>query len=170
MRRDLAGAIRLLVLPTLALVAVALFVPGRLPPAVRAYALVACAVALGVVLLALRRAYPTAAPLRRGARPSSHRRRPPPTLARIEDEAALGVSSAFDLHHRLVPRLRSITAGLLTSRRRVSLDADHEEAGRAVGKETWELVRPDRPRPEDRLARGMRAAELRRAVESLERI
>ena len=29
-----------------------------------------------------------------------------------------------------------------------------------VGEETWELVRPDRPAPEDRLARGISPQEL----------
>jgi hypothetical protein len=170
MRREIGAALRLLVLPSIALVAVAAFVPGRLPLAARVYALVVCAVALGIGLLALRRAYPPAAPLRRGASASPLRRRPPPTLARIEDEVALGVAGAFDLHHRLVPRLRSIAAGLLTSRRRVSLEASPEEARRALGDEAWELVRPDRPPPVDRQARGIPPEALGRVVDSLEAV
>ena len=40
----------------------------------------------------------------------------------------------------------------------------------AVGPDVWELVRPDRPPPADRRARGIPPAQLRRVVESLERI
>lgn len=170
MRRDLGGALRALVVPTLALVVITAFVPGRLALAVRVYALVVCAVALGLALTALRRAYPRVRPLRPRPGRRSHRRDPPPSLARIELEAALGVAGAFDLHFRLVPRLRSITAGLLASHRRLALDAEPGAALRILGPETWELVREDRRPPEDRLARGLPAPDLRRVVESLETI
>lgn len=170
MRRDLGGALRLLAAPTLALLVIAALVPGRLVLAVRIYALVVCAVALGLALGALRRTYPAATPLREPARRRDHSRRPPPGLARIEHEAALGVAGAFDLHHRLVPRLRSLATGLLATRRQLSLEAEPEEARRILGDETWNLVRGDRPAPEDRLARGIPHAELRRIVESLERV
>lgn len=169
MRRDLPGAIRLLTLPTVALVAVLVFLPGRLSLAVRVYALVVCAVVLGLGLLALRRSYPPAESLRRPTR-SGARHRPPPTISRLEDELALGVAGSFELHQRLVPRLRSIAAGLLWARHRVSLDKDQEEARSLLGEETWELVRPDRPPPEDRVARGLPPEALARVVDSLERI
>jgi len=168
-RRDLGGALKLLAAPTLALLVIAALVPGRLVLAVRIYALVVCAVALGLALGALRRTYPAATPLREPARRRDRSRRPP-SLARIEHEAALGVAGAFDLHHRLVPRLRSLAAGVLATRRRLSLEAEPEEARRILGDETWNLVRGDRPSPEDRLARGIPPAELRRVVESLERL
>ncbi len=170
MRGDLRGALRALTLPTLGLVLVVALVPGRLPLAARVYALAVCAVALGLCLLALRRAYPPAAPLRRKVRTLPRRRTPPPTLARMEDELALGVAGAFDLHHRLVPRLRSIATGLLASRRRVSLDGDPDRARRILDDEAWELVRPDRRPPEDRLARGIPPETLARVVDSLERV
>lgn len=168
MRRELGGALRLLAIPTLALLVIAALVPGRLVLAVRIDALVACAVALGLALRALRRTYPPAAPLREPEGRPDRSRRPPPNLARIEREAALGVAGAFDLHHRLVPHLRSLTAGLLATRRRLSLETEPEKARRVLGDETWSLVRADRPAPEDRLARGIPTAELRRVVDSLE--
>jgi hypothetical protein len=169
-RRDLRAAAKVLVLPTLVLLFTIGVVPGRLPLAIRAYALLLCGVALVLVLLALRRTYPPAAPLRRKTAAGSHRRKPPPTLARMEDELALGVAGAFDLHHRLVPRLRPIAAGLLSSRRRISLAGQPDEARRILGEETWELVRPDRPPPEDRLARGIQPDTVARVVDSLERV
>ena len=92
MRRDVAAAMRALVLPTLLLLFTVGVVPGRLPLAIRVYALLVCAVALGLGVLGLRRAYPPLAPLRRVAAPMRSRRRHPPTLARIEDEVALGVA------------------------------------------------------------------------------
>jgi hypothetical protein len=169
-KRHLRGAVRLLALPTVALIAVLAFVPGRLPLAVRAYALGICTVALGIGLIALRRSYPPIAPLRRPTPSDTSRRRPPPTLARMEDELALGVAGSFHLHHRLVPRLRSVAGGLLSSRHRVSLDSDQDDARDLLGDETWDLVRPGRPPPEDRLARGLPAAALERVVGSLERV
>jgi len=169
-RRELAGAIRLLVVPTLALGVIVAFLPGRVSLAVRLYALVVCAVALGLALTALRRSYPRAKPLRRSVKRTAPRRSPPPSLARLEHETAIGVAGSFDLHHRLRPRLRTLAQSVLMTRRRLSLDDEPEAARRIVGDETWELVRSDRPPPEDRLARGLSVSELDRVVESLERV
>ncbi len=169
MRREIRRALRLLVVATLALVVIAAFVPGRLGLGARIYALVLCVTALVLALMALRRAFPAERPLREGGRAPS-RPRPPASLARIEHEAALAVASSFELHYRFAPRLRSIAAGLLASRRRISLAAQPAAARDALGDSTWELVRPDRPAPEDRLARGLTTHELERAVDSLEAV
>ncbi|MGH3134374.1 MAG: hypothetical protein ACRDNY_11665, partial [Gaiellaceae bacterium] len=115
-------------------------------------------------------AYPRTEPLAAQRVSATRRRRPPPSLARLETETALGVGGAFDFHHRLRPRLRELAQGLLETRRRVSLDAEPDAARRILGDETWSLVRQDRPPPEDRLARGIPPDDLRRAVESLERV
>jgi hypothetical protein len=170
-RADLALAGKVLVLPTLALVLAAASFPGRFELAARVYALVLATAALGLALAALRRAYPPAAlphssKLRSGSRP----RRPPPTLARLENECLLGMGGSFDLHYRLRPRLREIAAPLLAIRRGVSLDGDPEAARRLLGEESWELLRADHTPPEDRLARGVAPATLRSAVETLERL
>ena len=95
---------------------------------------------------------------------------PPPTLGRIEHEVALGVGGSFDLHYRLVPRLRTVAAGLLESRRKVSLEADADTARAILGEDTWEVVRPGRPAPEDRLGRGIELRDLERVVGTLEAI
>lgn len=168
MRRDLWSATRLLVLPTVALIVVLAFFPGRSALAVRVFALVLCAAAIGLALAALRRALPPTSPLL----PSSRRRAPLQVarLGRLENELALGVAGAFDFHVRLRPRLRALAAGLLASRRGISLDAQPDAAREALEDETWQLVRRDRPPPEDRLARGLSRADLTRAVESLERL
>jgi hypothetical protein len=169
-RRDLGRTATALVWPTLALGAVIAFAPGRVTLAVRIYALVASAIVLAVLLAALRRAYPPAKPLRprrKAARPNAGL---PATLERIEQETALAVSSSFDLHHRLRPRLRGLAEELLAARRGVSLEAAPQHAQALLGDEAWELVRPDRPPPDDRLARGLPINEIRRVVESLERL
>jgi hypothetical protein len=108
-RRDLASAIRLLALPTAAVLLVAAFVPGRLSVAVRIYALVVCVVALGLGVVALRRAYPAASPIRKRA---SSRPEPPPAA-----DMATGARQPRR-RRRLrpplppVPRIRNLTSGL----------------------------------------------------------
>ena len=169
MRKDLFGAARALVLPTIALIGLAIVAPGRLELGLRIYALVLCATAIVVLLLALHRAYPPETALRQPVRGAS-KRRPPPTLGRIEHEVALGVVGSFDLHYRLVPRLRSIAAGLLESRRSVALEADTDAARAIVGDDAWALVRPDRAAPQERLARGIPSSDLERVVDALEAI
>lgn len=171
MRHNLALGVRLLLLPTFALVFVVAFLPGRLELAIRIYALVACGAVLGLMVAALRRAYPPASPLR--TRRSGGRRRSrdsPAMLARVEQEVVLGAAGSFDLHRHLRPRLRSIASELLAARRRISLDGDSGEARALVGDETWELVRKDRPPPADRRARGAPSDMLDRVVASLERL
>ena len=169
MRQSLATAARLLAVPTAALVAVLVLLPGRLPVAVRIYALVACAIGLGVLLAALRGAYPTVRPLRPDVSPLSPSARPT-VLARLENEVILGVASDFDLRIRLAPRLRSLAAGLLASRRRLTLEGSPEVARRIFGAETWELLESEGSTPTDRQARGIPPDALARVVDSLERI
>ena len=171
MKRELLSAARSLALPTVGLALIVAFVPGRAGLAARVYVLILCCFGLVLAIAALRRAFPAATPLRPGsARGTSRRRRPPGSLARVEQEAALGVAGAFDLHHRLRPRLRGLAAELLLARRGVALDDDEGSARRLLGEETWDLVKRDRQPPEDRLARGLPLPELERAVESLERL
>jgi hypothetical protein len=168
-KRDLAGALRALALPTLALIGVAAIAPGRFELAARIYALVLAAAIATLALLALARAFP------RETRPDTTDRglrhaQQPPSLGRVENEVVLGVASATDLHFRLVPRLRAVATGLLAARRGVSLTADPERARALLGDDAWSLVRPDRPAPHDRLAAGIPVPDLERALDALERV
>jgi hypothetical protein len=170
LRRDLVGAARLLILPVAAFAFVLAFVPGRAGLAIRIFALVLCGMGVVLMVAVLRRAFPPADPLRP---PERHRKEPrsvPETLVRMEARTALGVAGAFDLHFRLRPRLRRLADELLASRRGIALDAEPERAKEALGDETWEVVRADRPAPTDRLARGIPIPELKRVVESLENL
>jgi hypothetical protein len=168
--RQLRRGARLLLLPTIVVVGVVAFLPGRTELAARIYALLVCVVVLGLALAALLGAYPETRRLRPTTGRGDAARRPPHSLVRLEQEAAIGVASAFDLHHRLRPRLRDLAVDLLDTRRRISLDRHGEEARAILGDETYELVREGRPPPEDRLARGLKPAELDEVVRSLERV
>lgn len=85
-----------------------------------------------------------------------------PEVERIEREVTLATASAYDLHFRLLPHLREIAQCRL------------ERSGKTAGPETlgrwWDLLRPDRPEPNDRFAPGIKQAELRALVSDLERM
>jgi hypothetical protein len=169
-RRDLARAARLLVLPTATFAFLLAFVPGRAGLVIRIFALVLCGVGVVLVVAALRRAFPRTSALRPPERRRREPRSAPETLVRMEARTALGVARAFDLHFRLRPGLRELASELLASHRGIVLDAEPERARTALGDETWELVREDRPPPEDRIARGIPIRDLTRVVESLENV
>jgi hypothetical protein len=161
---------RLLFPPTLALVLVIAFLPGRATLAVRVYALVVCGVALMLATAALLRASRAATPIRPRVGVDPESSRPPQSLVRLEQELALGMAGAFELHYRLRPRLRGLAGELLVVRRGLSLERDTEPARAALGEASWELIRDDHPAPQDRLERGVDPASLGRLVDSLERL
>jgi hypothetical protein len=161
---------RFLVLPTLALVVVAAFLPGRVELATRLYALLLCGLALLLAIAVLRETYPPAAPLRPKRPRARQQHEPVPTLAQIAEETAIGAGGPFDLHQRLRPRLRELATWLLAARRGISLDGDPESARAILGEETWELVRKDRPPPPDRAGGRVSPTALTRVVDSLERV
>ena len=85
-----------------------------------------------------------------------------PELEKLQREVTLATASQYDLHLRLLPHLREIAQARL------------ERAGREPSPETlgrwWELLRPDRPEPEDRFSKGITQAELRALVADLARM
>ena len=170
MSRGLTRLARLLAAPTLALLVVVVFLPGWAENAIRIYALVFAGLVVVVALAALRRTYPPTTPLRPERQGRSEPPMRPPTLARLEKETALGVAGSFDLHYRLRPRLRAVAAARLSVRRGISLDGEPDAARAALGDVAWELVRRDRPAPDDRLASGIPPAVLTQVVDSLERL
>jgi hypothetical protein len=91
-------------------------------------------------------------------------------LSRQEREVALAIDAAYDLHVRLRPTLRLVAAHRLASRRNVDLDREPEKARAILGDDAWELVRADRPPPDDRFARGIPRDTLRAIVERLESV
>ncbi len=99
------------------------------------------------------------------------RRKPPqrPTdLARMERLVMLR-ASASEVHLRLRPPLREIALARLSSRG-VRLDYNPIEAKELLGDQLWELVRPDRPRPEDPRGPGITFEELEAMTDRLEQL
>ena len=87
-------------------------------------------------------------------------------LEELEHAVDFSLGTAFDVHYRLRPHLRRIAAHRLALRG-VTLDGQPQRARALLGPDAWELVRPDRPDPEDRAARGLDLASIRRAVEQI---
>jgi hypothetical protein len=102
----------------------------------------------------------------------SEMRRPRPETGELAlvRELDLSTMNAFHLHVRLRPVLREIAAHRLRRHYGVELDDEQARARELVGTEAWELVRPNRPPPADRLAAGPQLATLRTVVDELEQI
>lgn len=91
-----------------------------------------------------------------------HREQPLQELERTQREVTLATATAYDLHFRLLPHLREIAQCRL------------ERSGKTSGPDTlgrwWDLLRPDRPEPDDRFGPGIKQADLRALVSDLERM
>jgi hypothetical protein len=167
-RRVLLQASRIALAPTLALAVTVALIPSRAELLVHMWLLVLLVSIALAALGALRRAYP------RG--PSPFDRRPArragagrfPSLERIEREVALAAASAHDVHFRLRPTVREISAQLLAAGRSVDLDGSPTRARELLGPETWELVRADREPPADPRGPGLDRGTIERVVSSLE--
>lgn len=83
-------------------------------------------------------------------------------LERLEREVTLATASAYDLHVRLLPSLREIAEARLAQSGRVPSPA-------TLGR-WWELLRDDRPAPDDHFAPGISADDLRALVADLARM
>jgi hypothetical protein len=125
----------------------------------------------GVLLLALVRIVnanvPRSSPF--DAALAAMRRHPSDSGApELTRDLELATLNEFHLHNRVRPVLREIAANRLQSRYGIDLDAEPVRARELVGAATWDLVRPDRPVPADRLATGLSVAELSAVVTELE--
>ena len=94
----------------------------------------------------------------------------PESLSATEDDVALAQADEFDVHFRLRPALREIAEAGLAMQAGIELDREPERAQARLSPATWELVRPDRPRPEGAGESGIPTASLVAAVDELERI
>jgi hypothetical protein len=94
----------------------------------------------------------------------------PRGLVELEHVIAFAGQRAGDVHFRLRPILREVAAERLASRHAVDLDNAPERARVLLGDPLFELVRPDRPEPADRLGPGVAPGDLHAAVLALERL
>jgi hypothetical protein len=91
----------------------------------------------------------------------------PAQFVRVEHLVASSRSSGWDAHTRLRPLLIEIAETRL-ARRGLRLEHDRPETRRLLGPIAWELLRPDRPPPEDRQAPGIGSHELEQILDALE--
>jgi hypothetical protein len=125
-------------------------------------------VAVLVAAGAVRALSETLPPLRRAAAaPASTVGEGTGDRERLDRVVSGATSHAGDVHLRLRPILREIAADGLR-RRGVELAAQPRAAQALLAPDTWELVRPDRPRPDDAFARGLAPARLNAVLDDLE--
>ena len=120
-----------------------------------------------IVAGAVRALSETLPPMRRPALGQSSSSEASGDRERLDRVVSTGMTHAGDLHLRLRPILREIAADGLR-RRGVELDAQPQAARELLAAETWELVRPDRPRPDDAFARGLAPTRLDAVLDDLE--
>jgi hypothetical protein len=90
-------------------------------------------------------------------------------LVQLEHTVRFATASAGDVHFRLCPLLREIAQSRL-QQHGMHIDNDPEAAEAALGKGLWELVRRERPMPENRLAKGIPLAAINHAIAKLEEL
>lgn len=153
-----------LLLTTLVAGGLLAFAPEHRSTVAHAYVLVVGVILVRIAIASVGDALPG-----RGRSPFDEALRPPtppedrlPELERVQREVTLATVTAYDLHLRLLPALREIATTRL------------ERSGRTPGPETlgrwWELLRPDRPAPDDRFAPGLAHDDLRALVADLEKM
>ncbi len=77
---------------------------------------------------------------------------------------------AIEVHAYMRPVLAEIASRRLAGRG-LTLERMSESVGREpLGNQVWEIARPNRPFPEDRLARGVSQQDLSAMVDVLERL
>jgi hypothetical protein len=92
----------------------------------------------------------------------------PQDLQQLERLVGFAPTNAGDVHFRLRPLLREIALARL-QRHRVDLDRDQRASRELLGDRAWDVVRPDRPRPE-RGDPGVATSELAEIVDRLEHL
>ena len=168
--KSVSSAITLAVLATVAAGIVMLLTPGNAALVGHTLLVVLLTLALAVALERLQRAVPTRSSRFDAAfAPAAATRARPASLARVEREVTLATGTAFDVHYRLRPVVRSVAGGLLL-RRGIDLERRPDRAQPLLGADVWELVRPGRPAPDARTAGGLELAAIERAIDSLERL
>lgn len=162
---------QLLALPTVGLAVAFALAPERGELEAHIWLLVVLGVSLVALLGVVHAAFPTApSPFVASLTRPVVRLERPASLAQLERGVAMAEASAFDLHYRLRPVLVELTGELLATRHGIDLQRDSGPAHAILGDDVWEIVRPDRPEPRERLADGISAETLARVITSLEHV
>jgi hypothetical protein len=93
---------------------------------------------------------------------------PPEELLRMDRELVLGSADADHAQRRLLPVLRATAAARIAARHGFELERRPEAARALLGDDVWELLRPDRPEPEDRHASGVPRERIAAVIERVE--
>jgi hypothetical protein len=165
------GAV-VVVLATIALVALLELSPQRRPLLLSIYLLILGAVALRLLVRLVALAHPPGPP---SALDAALRRRPgrlalPAELESIARMLALSSASGVYVNNRLRPEVRAIAREVLISRQGIDLDAEPAVARGVLGPTVWELVRPERPAPEGHESPGLAPPVLAAIVAELEEV
>jgi hypothetical protein len=102
--------------------------------------------------------------LERALAPRTTVRARPNELVRVERDLVLSVANAAELHARLLPQLREVATARLATRR----DGGLAHARELLGEDAWELLREDRPVPDDRAAPGLPLRDIAALVDTVE--
>lgn len=94
----------------------------------------------------------------------------PAQLVALERLVVTSGTSAIHVHAYLRPLLVEIAAPRLAARGRTLERMPDAAARELLGDRLWDIVRPERPFPEDRHGPGVRTQELRGMLEVLERL
>jgi hypothetical protein len=89
-------------------------------------------------------------------------------LLRMERELVLGVANADHAQRRLLPLLRTAAASRIAARHGFELERRPEAARELLGDDVWELLRPDRPEPENRHGPGVPRERIAAVIERVE--
>ncbi len=165
------GAVVVL-LATIALVALLELSPQRRPLLLSIYLLILGAVALRLLVRLVTLAHPPGPPSELDA--ALRRRRDrlalPAELESIARMLALSSASAVYVNNRLRPEVRAIAREVLISRQGIDLDAEPAAARGVLGPTVWELLRPGRPAPEGYESPGLAPPVLAAIVAELEEV
>ena len=156
---------------TTLLIVLVVLAPSRQSLFVGIYELVLAAIALGALVGSFRAFEPQLGMRSPFERAPEQPEEPHaiPELDRIGRLVVLGGANEFDLHYRLRPLLRQISAERLQDHYGVDLDREPERAKTLLGEGLWGVVRPDR-KVGRRRGPGLPAAELAGYVSTLEQL
>ncbi len=94
----------------------------------------------------------------------------PQRLVMLQGVLLQSADSAGAEHQRLRPLLRDIASERVGATYGFVMDADPARSSALLGALAWELLRPDRPWPEDRRAPGRGLAQLSAVVDAIEEV
>ena len=111
---------------------------------------------------------PTASRFEEALRGGKARALQPEELLRMDRELVLGSADADHAHRRLLPLLRTAAAARIAARHGFELGRRPEQVRALLGEDVWELLRPDRPPPEDRHGPGVPRRHIVAVIERVE--